>query len=265
MSDSFNVKEIEKRCEEFFSLYDHTRDSIREMCELKKIHSREVAKNSVLIAEGMGLGRYDADMAWVIGELHDFARFGQAVTTHSLDDSDKFMHAHLGAHILFTHHLVDDIIPDYDKISDEDKTVMEKAVYHHSDYHIPDDLTRRENLFCRIIRQADQLDIFRVMAETDWKVAYGCTREELLKTGISKPIEDAFYAHKMADYSKRVTTADFHMAHIAIIFGLESRPARRMALDQGHISKMMDIVFSDPDVQKRFEGMRGEVEVFLKS
>ena len=259
----FDTETIRKNCEEFFALYNVTKNNIYEMCELKIIHTRAVAENCARIAENMGLSEYDRDLAWIIGELHDFARFGQAVVTKSLDDSERFNHARLGARILFTHRMIDDIIPNYEEVSETDRTVMEKAVYHHSDYKLPDDLTDRELLFCRIIREADQLDIFRVIAESGWEINYGCSKDELLKTSISDAIAEAFYEQRLAEYSKRVTPADFHMAHIALCFGLGSESARQRAIEQGYLKKMMDIEFSDPVTQEKYIGMKAQVNRFL--
>ncbi|MBQ9606553.1 MAG: HD domain-containing protein [Lachnospiraceae bacterium] len=258
-----DVDTIRKNCEEFFGLYNVAKNDIYDMCELKIIHTRAVADNCLDIARNMGLDEYDCNIAWIIGELHDFARFGQAVVTGCLDDSDRFNHAHLGARILFTHHLIDDIIPDYDRICEADRLVMEKAVYHHSDYILPDDLTERELLFCKIIREADQLDIFRVIVESGWEINYGCTLNELLQYDISDAMKDAFYEHRLAEYSKRVTPADFHMAHIALCFGLGSASARKRAIKQGYLEKMMDIEFSDPKVQAKYTGMKEQALEFL--
>lgn len=257
----FDKTAIRNSCEEFFSLYNVTKGDVSIMCERKKRHTQYVAENCVMIAKIMGLDEYDCDMAWVIGELHDFARFGQAIKTHSFVDSKQFDHAKIGANMLFTHHLADDIIPDYDKISDTDKTVMRKAVLYHNDYELPNDLTEREKLFCIIIRDADKLDIFRNVIENGHENVYGCSLEELLKCDISPDIEKAFYEHRTAEYPKRVTKADYLMAHIALYFGLEAEPSRQSAKEMGYLKKMMDIEFVDPSVQKRFLKMKAQLEL----
>lgn len=259
----FDTDTIRKNCEEFFELYNITKNDVYKMCQLKLIHTRAVAENCIRISRNMGLSEYDCDLAWIIGELHDFARFGQAVVTKSLDDSERFNHAKLGARILFTHHLIDEIIPDYDKVCEEDRIVMEKAVYHHSDFHLPDDLSERELLFCKIIREADQLDIFRTIVESGWEINYFCSREKLLEGEISDDIAKAFFRHTLADYSKRVTPADFHMAHIALCFGLDSESARQRAVEQGYLMQMMDIEFTQPKVQEKYAEMKKEVYGFL--
>ena len=259
----FDKNTIEKNCEEFYSLYNITEDKVYDMCRLKLIHTRAVAENCLKIAKDMELNDYDTTLAWIIGELHDFARFGQAVVTHSLDDSEKFNHARLGARILFTHGLIEDIIPNYYEISEEDRLVMEKAVYHHSDFKLPDDLTSRERLFCDIIREADQLDIFRTIVESGWELIYDAGKDEIEASAISEEIEAAFYTRTLADYSKRKTPADFHLGHIALCFGLESPAARKRAVDQGYLEQMMDITFKEPSVQERYIKIKDSVHEYL--
>ena len=263
MKTIFDRKEIESRCEEFFSLYDVTHGRIYDMCQAKVIHTRAVAANCLEIAENLGMDEYNRDLAWIIGELHDFSRFGQAVVTKNYRDSDLFNHARLGARILFVHRMAEDIIPNFDRISAEDQRVLEKAVYHHSDYRLPDTLTEREKTFCKIIREADQLDIFRTIVESGWETIYGCGREEILASEISDAIAEAFFRRQLADYAKRSTPADYHLAHIALCFGLESKAARKRALEQGYLQQMMELTFSRPEVQEKYIRLKTEAENFL--
>ena len=263
MKSIFDKNVIRNTCEEFFDLYEVTTDRTLEMVHAKVIHTRAVAQNCTEIAKSLGLDEYDQDVAWIIGELHDFARFGQAVVTKSFRDTDRFDHARLGARILFDHHMVDDIIPNFNEVCEEDRVVMKKAVYHHSDFRLPDDLTERERLFCSIIRQADQIDIFRTIVLSGWQTIYGHTREEILASDISEEILDAFRGQTLADYSRRVTPADYHMAHIALAFGLQMPAARKRIVEEGYLRQMMDIEFADSGVQEKFLGAKASVEDFL--
>ena len=258
---SFDIPAIDRNCAAFYGLYNATGGNVRDMCERKIRHTSEVAKNCRLIAEKKGICGYDCDMAWVIGMLHDFARFGQAVRTHSFVDSVQFDHAKLGARLLFTHHLVEDIVPGFDGMCDEDKAVMEKAVLHHSDFELPDDLSAREEMFCVILRDADKLDIFRTVVESGPEKVYGCSMEELLRGDISPRIEAAFYGHRPALYSDRVTKADYLMAHIALYFGLKEESSRQRAAEQGYLARLMDVRFADPAVEKRYLAMRQHIKI----
>jgi len=263
MSTIFDKAAIEKTCEEFFSLYNVTRGRTREMCITKIIHTRAVAENCAYIAEYSGLNEHDCDLAWTIGELHDFARFGQAIVAKTFRDDDRYNHAKFGAQLLFQHGMIEDIIDNWREIPDADKIVIENAVRYHSNYKLPDDLTERERLFCEIIQEADRVDIFRAIVTSGWQTIYGHSKEEILASDISDEILATFPRHEMADYSKRVLPADYHMAHIALGFGIKSSVARKRAMEQGYLRQMMDIEFSQPTVQEKFLRAKNCVEEFF--
>lgn len=265
MQVEFDREVILPRILEFFSIYDITRERTREMCEAKIEHSLHVASNCERIAQGHGFDRYNTDLAWLIGELHDFGRFGQIVVTHSFRDNDRWNHAHLGAKLLFKYGLIDGLVPNWDDVCREDQLVIQKAVNHHSDFHLPDDLTERELMFCRLIQEADQIDIFRTIVESGWETIYSHTKEEILSTGFSDEIVQAFFYHELADYSKRTTYADYHLAHLALCFGLRTRAARERVMEQGYLARMMDIQFAQPEVQETFVKIKAEVNDHLNS
>ena len=263
MTSIFDRDIIRKNCEEFFSLYSFTKGQTSSMCSNKITHTRHVAENCTALAKYMGLDEYDCDMAWVIGELHDFARFGQAVATKTFRDSDRFNHAKLGARILFVHGMIEDIIPNYSDIPEQDRTVMYKAVYYHSDFALPDGLTDRERIFCEIIRDADKLDIFRNSLYGGWKATCGYTEEEIFSSDISPKVEEAFFRHETVNNSDIAFPADSHLRHIAMCFGLVSEAARNRAVEQGYLHRLMEHDFTRPDVQERYEKMKAQVIEFL--
>ena len=262
----FDKAEISKNCEDFFSLYNSfsgNKDKVYDMCQRKIHHTRRVAEHCIMIAKHMGLDDYDCDLAWITGELHDFARFGQAVVTKTFVDSERFHHARLGARLLFTHRMIEDIIPNYDEVSEEDKIVMEKAVYYHSDYALPEGLTKREELFCKIVRDADKIDILRTVTDDSYEAIYGCSKRDIMMSDISEPVEEAFIRHVTVNNKNRITYADRRLAHIALCFGLEYESSKLRTVEEGYIQKMIDIEFLNPEVQKRYLRMKANIMEFL--
>ena len=259
----FDKDEIRKQCDDFFSMYNVTKEETREMCVRKRVHTHAVAENSRQIAGAWGLNEYDRDMAWVIGELHDFARFGQAVVTGTFRDSNQYDHAAMAVRLLFKHGMIEDIIPGYHDISEEDRLVMEKAVYYHSVLRLPDNLSKREKIFCDIIREADRVDIFRIVVESGWETIYGCSRETVFSSAISEEVFSAFEKHELVDYARRRTKADYYMGHIALCFGLKTKAAMELAATQGYIRSLLEAEFSDPDVQREFDKAAEQVMDYL--
>lgn len=256
MSLMFEREEIERNCEDFFSLYNMTTGVTSVMCKRKSMHSREVAKNSLYLAKELNLNEYDTTLAWIIGYLHDFARFGQALVTRTFKDSKKYNHAYRGAELLFKHKMIEDIITNYDEVANEDKIVMEKAIYYHGELTLPEDLTEREKIFCEIIREADKIDIFRAIAKAGYKEMYGADKAEIAKTDISPEIEAAFLNRATADYKKRKTLADFLLAHEALFFGLTIAASKRKVIEDGYFNKMFDITFSNAETEEKYSRMK---------
>ena len=256
MENIFDIEEIRKNCEDYFELYNMITGDIGVMCRRKIIHSREVAKNSLYLAKELKLNEYDTAIAWIIGYLHDFARFGQAIITRTFKDSDRYNHAHMGAKLLFRRKMIEDIIINYDEVPREDKIVMRKAIYHHGDLSLPENLTEREKIFCEIIREADKIDIFRAIAKAGYKEMYGADKAEIAKTDISPEIEAAFYNHSTADYNKRKTLADFLLAHEALFFGLNTAASKKKVIEDGYFNKMFDIKFLNAETEEKYQRMQ---------
>lgn len=255
---------IKSRCDEFYEMYKETEGKVYDMCNRKIIHIEAVAQNCAYLAESLGMSAYDTDLAWLIGELHDFARFGQAVNMHTFVDSPRYDHAKKGVKLLFNLDMIRDIVPNYQELGENDIAVIEKAILYHSGLHLPDSLTERERLFCELICEADRIDIFRVTVETGWEVMYGYTQEEILSADFSAEIAASFYRCELADFSQRKTPADYHLARIALCFGLKSEGARKKVVQDGYLQQLLSVEFSDPEVQAKYLPLKKCVEEFMQ-
>ena len=123
---------------------------------LKIKHTYEVVKKSEYIANGLRLNKENIELAKIIALLHDIGRFEQIKEFGEFNDK-KIEHAEFGVIVLFDNGLIRNFI-------NEDKydSIIYKAIYNHNKYKIKKNLNEKELLHCRIIRDADKLDNFRV-------------------------------------------------------------------------------------------------------
>ena len=89
--------------------------------------------------------------------------------------------------------------------SDELEEVIRAAVGFHSDYRLPEDLDVRTHAICDVVRDADKLDILRVASTDTVETVLNANEDELLASAVSPAIEDAFFEHRTAHYSERIT------------------------------------------------------------
>lgn len=152
--------DIEKAIEEF-NKYVKKYDIDNKRIKLKYIHIMKVVDNSKRIAQNLKLSENQVKLAELIGLLHDIGRFEQVKRFDTFSDKDsKIDHADFGVKILYEEGLIRNFISEskYDHI-------IINAIENHNKLTIKEGLTEEELLFSKIIRDADKLDIFRVINE----------------------------------------------------------------------------------------------------
>lgn len=131
---------------------------VNQNIELKEIHTLKVAKHAVDIAKSLNLAVEEINTAEIIGLFHDIGRFEQFQTYKTFKDYISVNHAALGIKILEEN----GVLKDLDKIR---KDIIVKAISLHNTKELPKNLNEKEEVFCKLIRDADKLDIFRVVIE----------------------------------------------------------------------------------------------------
>ena len=238
----------------YASRYDLSDPKIR----LKADHTERVADLSETIARSLGLGGEDAALAYLIGVLHDIGRFEQVRQYGTFRDSVSVNHASLSADLLFR----EGMISEYDA-GEEHYGLMEKAIRLHNVYRLPQTLTQRELMFCRILRDADKIDILRVNRETPMTQIYDLPEEAFLTSAISDPVYEDMMAHRDVNRANSRTGIDFLMGHIAFVFGLVYPISFRLVQEQGYLEEMLSFRSLNEETARRMERIREEVHRYM--
>ena len=143
--------------EEFLKYTSNYEESIR--VNLKKNHILRVADNAKKIAISLNLTKEEIELSYLIGICHDIGRFEQVRLYDTFSDKDTNMdHAAYSNKVLFADGLIR-------KFTDIDKydSIIKKAVYNHNKLKLEQDLDKKEELYCKIIRDADKLDVLYLL------------------------------------------------------------------------------------------------------
>ncbi len=122
---------------------------------LKEDHSKRVAASAAGLAAELQLADRQRLLAEVIGLFHDLARFRQVTEYRTFVDADSFDHGDAGAEELARTGLLTDFTA-------AEQAVIHFAVINHNKMLIPS-AGPQNTLFAKIIRDADKLDIFRLL------------------------------------------------------------------------------------------------------
>ena len=150
-----NIEKIKKEFDEHVRKYNMNESEIK----LKYKHSYRVMYLCKVIAEDLNLKDKDVELAMVIGLLHDYARFEQWKQFRTFNDANSVDHGDLAVKMLFN----DNEIDKFDIPITYYQTIYE-AIKYHNKYDYKKNTTERNKLFCKLIKDADKLDIFYLIS-----------------------------------------------------------------------------------------------------
>lgn len=295
-----NREHIKNTFQEYTDRYDSTDPKIK----LKIDHTYRVADLCERIAKSLDLLQEDIDLAWLSGMLHDIGRFEQLRRYHTFSDAQSIDHAKFAVELLYEDGLIADYVPEIsmakivinirtkdggidpaDKrgaaarmsgecgsftglsedmpLSDMLRT-LRIAIGEHSAYRIQEGLDKRTQMFCHILRDADKVDIFRVICDTPMEEVYGFQTEDILRSGITPEVRQAFLEHHAVLRSLKKQPADYVVAHGSLAFELVYPESLRIAKEQGYLGRMMSFQSENPETAKEFEHLRKDLNDYLE-
>lgn len=156
------------------------------------------------------------------------------------------------------------------KNSQEDELIR-TAIQLHSAFCLPDNLPKRTNTYCTIVRDADKLDIMSTMRTSTPETIMNSTLAELAQSKISPEVKEAFLKHRCVKREERQYPADYVIGFICFVFELNFPESYRIALENKDALKLASSPFglqggfTDPDTQDFFEKMKRELKDYLAS
>lgn len=238
-----------KSFREYLKNYDTNDGSIA----LKIKHTYEVVKKSEYIANGLRLDKENIELAKIIALLHDIGRFEQIKEFEEFNDK-KIEHAEFGVKVLFDNSLIR-------KFIDEDKydNIIYKAIYNHNKYKIEENLNEKELLQCKIIRDADKLDNFRVKEKDKLEDMFPKIYNEktINYETISEKVYEDFMQHKCIKLEDRKTIIDYWVCVIAFIFDLNFNISLQYVKENNYIDILVNrIEYKNDTTKQKMEDIR---------
>ncbi len=265
-----------RRVLETFAAYVKNYNDEDPKIRLKIEHTYRVAAHAETIAKSIHLSEEDVDIAWLCGMLHDIGRFEQVTRYGTFQDDLSENHAYLGSRILFGKEIngdpCRDIIPGgnrlIEKFIDSDAMLydlLQTAVYYHSDYAIPENLTERQSMFCNILRDADKIDILKVNNDYPMEEIYNTTTEVLKTDGVSEEVKECFRQRETVLRKQRITVVDHLVGHICLVFDLVYPKSLWIVKEQGYLDRLLNFESENAKTREWFAYMREDMRKYLQA
>lgn len=199
-----NMDSCRREFNNFIKAYDMNNEKI----DLKYNHTMRVMKFCEKVAKSLKLSEDDINLAKLIGLLHDIGRFEQIKNYDTYNDLISIDHGDLGSKILRDN----DYISKYTD-NNEYKEIILLAVMCHNKFDIDKAYNERTKLFCKIIRDADKLDIIDLFITNGLKITSDAGN-------ISEAVMNSVMNNEAVDRKDIVSRIDSYLEEIGLVFDL---------------------------------------------
>ena len=249
-----NIENAKNEFIKYVSNYDEQNKQIA-----RKIgHSLRVMEISKNIAKDLRLTNEQIEIATLIGLLHDIARFEQWRRYETFKDSISVDHGDMGVEILKENDFIRSFIKDtkYDNI-------ILKAIKNHNKYEIEEGLSEEENLFAKIVRDADKLDIIYQGLILFWDDKEEI--EEIEESRITPQIYEQFITKIQVKRIKNSTPLDRLIIFIAFIFDINFKYDFKILEQKDYINKILEkFDFKNEQTREQMKNVRNIANKYIK-
>ena len=221
------------------------------MMELKRVHTSKVVENAELIADGEGFDALERETALAAALLHDTGRYEQLRRYNTFKDSESVDHA------VFSH----DIVKEagwLEAAGARRADAVLDAVLYHNRRDLPEGLDHVTQLASDTVRDADKLDIFRVLedqvAHTDWRSDSRAFWNLAVSAPPNPVVVSCIEEHRPVDYQSIKSLADFVLIQVGwMISELVFGTSRRLCSERGHLEyrrRFLHELTDDPAVDR---------------
>jgi hypothetical protein len=232
-------------------------DFVNYHLQLKQEHTRRTCEEIVHLAKSLSLDENQTRIAETIALLHDIGRFPQFVAYRTYNDSKSVNHGLLGVKSLHEEGALE-------SLDRQEKLWIETAIACHGDKSLPENLDGQTMLFLKIIRDADKLDIFRIVIECyrNMKEDPGGTLLELPdEPRISPEVLEAVMAGLPIDYNRLHTLNDFKLCQVGWVYDMNFAAS----LEKLKSSNMLEDMFSFLPETPEIAEVRRKVQSYIAS
>ena len=193
--------------------------------DLKEKHTLRVCREMTKISKDLGLNEDEQCLSEMIALFHDIGRFEQYARYNTFLDSRSLNHAEFGVKILREKGVLNSLDP-------SSRELILKAISYHNRVTLPRHEDEACLFFSRLLRDADKLDIWRVVTEYYRRKANGeqnnAIELDLPDTpGVSDDVYRDLMALKIVDIRSMENLNDFKLLQVGWVYDVNFVPTFR--------------------------------------
>jgi len=233
----------------YVQTFKHGDKNFQENIALKEKHTMQVCKEILNIGEQLELNRHALRLAEIIALFHDVGRFEQYARYQTFVDRLSEDHAELGIKVLKRN----DVLSEFDNTTN---SLVFRTIKYHNRASLPQDETELCLFFTKLLRDADKLDIWRVV--TDYYYRKDDKRNSAIELGlpdtpgISENVYQDLIHKRIVDVDHVKNLNDFKLLQIGWIFDINFEPTFHSIRSRRYLERIRDVLPETDKIQEIF-------------
>lgn len=239
---------------DYTSRYDDSNGKIK----LKIIHTLAVADVMDKLTAALHLSEHQRYLAHICAVFHDIGRFEQVKRYNTFVDSKSVDHAALGCEVLEEEGFLNDL-----EVEDRNRIIT--AIRNHNQFVIEEGLDEETLLLCKLIRDADKCDIYRVFACDNMVDVVGETEEQIATETVSDEVYEDIFLHRCVERGRRKSCLDKWVGFLSFFFDMNFSESIALLTDARYYRRPFDrTTFTNPDTARKIAGILDEIEHYIQ-
>jgi len=203
--------------------------------EIKYDHSIRVADLCDKLSAKLGWSEEERTIACITGLFHDIGRFKQLAEFNTFSDTKSVDHARYSAEVLEEQHFLNEL-------DAHQKSTVLTAINLHNKRQLPNDLSADEMKIATLLRDADKLDILKVI--TDYYTKPNSTPNHTLTwelpagSVVTPAIVKQVLAGQQVDKVLVKNQLDIKVMQLSWVFDLNFKPSFQLLIEKRFLEKI---------------------------
>ena len=210
-----------------------------EVIRLKQDHTHRVCLNAAMLSDALGINSHDRLLAQLSALLHDVGRFKQFALYQTFNDAVSENHALLGIREIGLHKVLE-------KWCQEDRRLICRAIAYHNVAKLPEIEGERSLFFMKLIRDADKLDVYKILIKNYREHHQGSRTTVLHKLPdiptCSPKILEALLEKRTARFEDMNSLNDFKLLQIGWVYDLNFTPSFQALFRLQYIEQISELL-----------------------
>jgi len=230
--------------------FNYNNPELQRNIDIKRDHTKRVMEEITNLGKELGLNGDELILAEIIALFHDIGRFEQYDQYKTFSDIKSENHAELGIKILSQYHVLD-------FLNEETKKLIFCAIRYHNRPSIPIEETKICLFYSRLIRDADKLDIWRVVTDyyhrKDGRLNVALELELPDSPGISKEVYKSLMNKQIVEMKHVRNLNDIKLLQAGWIYDINFAPTLVLIAERRYLEMIRKVLPDSNEINEIFD------------